>query len=115
MFLNGLNVHDQHRDMRLDIDNMSYEVSYCVLIALMYLVFFFPPVLCSHYFSVRIFHLRMLSCSQAILGILENKILVTKLHKDQVCIGFLIFLHFLVLSGIISSRRKDGYCKHSTN
>ncbi|KAG8656770.1 E3 ubiquitin-protein ligase MBR2 isoform X2 [Manihot esculenta] len=25
LFLNGLNVHDQHRDMRLDIDNMSYE------------------------------------------------------------------------------------------
>lgn len=25
VFLNGLNFHDQHRDMRLDIDNMSYE------------------------------------------------------------------------------------------
>lgn len=25
--LAGLNIHDQHRDMRLDIDNMSYEVS----------------------------------------------------------------------------------------
>ncbi|KAH7524268.1 probable E3 ubiquitin-protein ligase RHG1A [Ziziphus jujuba] len=25
LFLNGLNVYDQHRDMRLDIDNMSYE------------------------------------------------------------------------------------------
>ncbi|EEF46787.1 E3 ubiquitin-protein ligase MBR2 [Ricinus communis] len=25
MFLNGLNFYDQHRDMRLDIDNMSYE------------------------------------------------------------------------------------------
>ncbi|KAJ4835881.1 hypothetical protein Tsubulata_030861 [Turnera subulata] len=25
LFLNGLNFHDQHRDMRLDIDNMSYE------------------------------------------------------------------------------------------
>lgn len=27
MFLNSLNIYDQHRDMRLDIDNMSYEVS----------------------------------------------------------------------------------------
>ncbi|GLT74712.1 hypothetical protein SLA2020_464950 [Shorea laevis] len=25
LFLNGLNLYDQHRDMRLDIDNMSYE------------------------------------------------------------------------------------------
>ncbi|KAK9279836.1 hypothetical protein L1049_013518 [Liquidambar formosana] len=25
LFLNGLSFHDQHRDMRLDIDNMSYE------------------------------------------------------------------------------------------
>ncbi|KAL1089175.1 hypothetical protein V6Z11_D07G002200 [Gossypium hirsutum] len=25
LFLNGLNFYDQHRDMRLDIDNMSYE------------------------------------------------------------------------------------------
>jgi hypothetical protein len=25
LFLNGLNFRDQHRDMRLDIDNMSYE------------------------------------------------------------------------------------------
>ncbi|XP_022962264.1 probable E3 ubiquitin-protein ligase RHG1A isoform X1 [Cucurbita moschata] len=25
LFLSGLNVYDQHRDMRLDIDNMSYE------------------------------------------------------------------------------------------
>ncbi|CAN0899685.1 Probable E3 ubiquitin-protein ligase HIP1 [Linum grandiflorum] len=25
LFLSGLNLHDQHRDMRLDIDNMSYE------------------------------------------------------------------------------------------
>ncbi|KAM7267014.1 hypothetical protein ACFE04_009180 [Oxalis oulophora] len=25
LFLNGLNSHDHHRDMRLDIDNMSYE------------------------------------------------------------------------------------------
>ncbi|KAL9338600.1 hypothetical protein Peur_067615 [Populus x canadensis] len=25
LVLNGLNFHDQHRDMRLDIDNMSYE------------------------------------------------------------------------------------------
>ncbi|XP_011076797.1 uncharacterized RING finger protein C4G3.12c-like [Sesamum indicum] len=25
LFLGGLNLHDQHRDMRLDIDNMSYE------------------------------------------------------------------------------------------
>lgn len=25
LFLNGLNFHDHHRDMRLDIDNMSYE------------------------------------------------------------------------------------------
>lgn len=29
MFLNGLNFYDQHRDMRLDIDNMSYEVCSC--------------------------------------------------------------------------------------
>lgn len=29
LFLGGLSFHDQHRDMRLDIDNMSYEV--CVL------------------------------------------------------------------------------------
>lgn len=29
LFLNGLNFYDQHRDMRLDIDNMSYEVCYC--------------------------------------------------------------------------------------
>lgn len=26
MFLNGISFYDQHRDMRLDIDNMSYEV-----------------------------------------------------------------------------------------
>ncbi|XP_057434614.1 uncharacterized protein LOC130727482 isoform X2 [Lotus japonicus] len=26
LFLSGLNFYDQHRDMRLDIDNMSYEV-----------------------------------------------------------------------------------------
>ncbi|KAI3497006.1 hypothetical protein L1887_39386 [Cichorium endivia] len=25
LFLGGLNLYDQHRDMRLDIDNMSYE------------------------------------------------------------------------------------------
>ncbi|KAK8345328.1 hypothetical protein V6Z12_A07G140700 [Gossypium hirsutum] len=25
LFLNGLDFYDQHRDMRLDIDNMSYE------------------------------------------------------------------------------------------
>ncbi|XP_073118125.1 uncharacterized protein [Elaeis guineensis] len=25
LFLDGLNFHDQHRDMRMDIDNMSYE------------------------------------------------------------------------------------------
>lgn len=25
LFLNGISFHDQHRDMRLDIDNMSYE------------------------------------------------------------------------------------------
>ncbi|KAG8375337.1 hypothetical protein BUALT_Bualt10G0089700 [Buddleja alternifolia] len=28
LFLSGLNLYDQHRDMRLDIDNMSYEVSF---------------------------------------------------------------------------------------
>nr|GEW98196.1 E3 ubiquitin-protein ligase MBR2-like isoform X1 [Tanacetum cinerariifolium] len=27
LFLGGLNLYDQHRDMRLDIDNMSYERS----------------------------------------------------------------------------------------
>lgn len=26
LFLSSLNIHDQHRDMRLDIDNMTYEV-----------------------------------------------------------------------------------------
>lgn len=26
LLLGGLGLHDQHRDMRLDIDNMSYEV-----------------------------------------------------------------------------------------
>lgn len=26
LLLGGLSFHDQHRDMRLDIDNMSYEV-----------------------------------------------------------------------------------------
>jgi len=26
LFLGGLALHDRHRDMRLDIDNMSYEV-----------------------------------------------------------------------------------------
>jgi hypothetical protein len=26
LFLSGLGLHDQHHDMRLDIDNMSYEV-----------------------------------------------------------------------------------------
>lgn len=29
LFLNGLDFYDQHRDMRLDIDNMSYEVCFC--------------------------------------------------------------------------------------
>jgi hypothetical protein len=26
LLLSGLGLHDQHQDMRLDIDNMSYEV-----------------------------------------------------------------------------------------
>lgn len=26
LYLSGLNLYDQHRDMRLDIDDMSYEV-----------------------------------------------------------------------------------------
>lgn len=26
LLLGGLGLHDQHRDMRLDIDNMTYEV-----------------------------------------------------------------------------------------
>ena len=30
-FLNRLNIYDQHRDMRLDIDNMTYEVSRILL------------------------------------------------------------------------------------
>ncbi|KAB2619192.1 E3 ubiquitin-protein ligase MBR2-like [Pyrus ussuriensis x Pyrus communis] len=29
LFLNSLNIYDHHRDMRLDIDNMTYEVCYC--------------------------------------------------------------------------------------
>lgn len=27
-------IHDRHRDMRLDVDNMSYEVTYLVTLAL---------------------------------------------------------------------------------
>lgn len=27
IFYGGVEIHDRHRDMRLDIDNMSYEVS----------------------------------------------------------------------------------------
>lgn len=34
MFLGGLSFHDQHREMRLDIDNMSYEVCCSVVIRL---------------------------------------------------------------------------------
>lgn len=30
LFLSGFNIYDQHRDMRLDIDNMSYEVGLLV-------------------------------------------------------------------------------------
>lgn len=30
LFLSGLNLYDQHRDMRLDIDNMSYEVGFAL-------------------------------------------------------------------------------------
>ena len=33
LFLNGF--HDQHRDMRLDIDNMSYEVSLLAVLSLL--------------------------------------------------------------------------------
>jgi hypothetical protein len=28
IFYGGLDIHDRHRDMRLDIDNMSYEVCF---------------------------------------------------------------------------------------
>lgn len=28
LLLSGLDLHDQHEDMRLDIDNMSYEVCF---------------------------------------------------------------------------------------
>lgn len=38
MFLNSLNIYDQHRDMRLDIDNMTYEVSRHFVKVLQYLV-----------------------------------------------------------------------------
>lgn len=35
VFFGMADMHDRHRDMRLDVDNMSYEVSrpilYCVL------------------------------------------------------------------------------------
>ncbi|KAK1274718.1 hypothetical protein QJS04_geneDACA001553 [Acorus gramineus] len=29
MFYGGADLHDRHRDMRLDVDNMSYEVNHC--------------------------------------------------------------------------------------
>ena len=42
------NMLDQHRDMRLDIDNMSYEVIYWVLVSsttlFLLLLCFFPPL-----------------------------------------------------------------------
>lgn len=28
VFLGVADIHDRHRDMRLDVDNMSYEVKY---------------------------------------------------------------------------------------
>lgn len=31
LFLDGLNFYDQHSGMRLDIDNMSYEVCFCFI------------------------------------------------------------------------------------
>lgn len=36
LLLNGLNFYDQHRDMRLDIDDMSYEVCFFVMIILQF-------------------------------------------------------------------------------
>jgi len=32
LFLGGFSFHDQHRDMRLDIDNLTYEVRPCICI-----------------------------------------------------------------------------------
>lgn len=32
LFRGGVEFHDRHRDMRLDVDNMSYEVNYFLLL-----------------------------------------------------------------------------------
>lgn len=41
LFLSGLNLYDQHRDMRLDIDNMSYEVGFFFKMYLVLRLFLF--------------------------------------------------------------------------
>uniref|UniRef100_A0A1D1YFX5 Uncharacterized protein n=1 Tax=Anthurium amnicola TaxID=1678845 RepID=A0A1D1YFX5_9ARAE len=41
IFLGGIGFHDQHRDLRLDIDNMSYEVHLCINEMLIFCYFLF--------------------------------------------------------------------------
>lgn len=33
-------IHDRHRDMRLDVDNMSYEVKRCIITSYIYIILF---------------------------------------------------------------------------
>lgn len=38
VFYGMADIHDRHRDMRLDIDNMSYEVTRKILIFALFLI-----------------------------------------------------------------------------
>ena len=78
LFLGGLALHDQHRDMRLDIDNMSYEVcnstSYCrCLIVRRDLCQWYINsicILCSQFWDKN--HRVFLACQQELLALEER-------------------------------------------
>jgi hypothetical protein len=109
LVLNGLNFHDQHRDMRLDIDNMSYEVCECVIIThAVYLSpimsLYFPSflALCALVFLVGFVIQTAVPHQQRVESLL-NKLCHLQPHI------------FAIPTGTISSWRENGYCEHSTN
>lgn len=84
LFLSSLNLYDQHRDMRLDIDNMSYEVELSFFFMMSYFDGWKPCTTCRFCCSRYVIMLRVKS------------------------------KWFSSLTGIISSGRKDGHSEHSS-
>lgn len=98
LLFGGMGLHDQHSDLRLDVDNMSYEVPH---FSVCYFIFLtsragLPALLefCEH-----------LQCIFELFNLATMKVI----HFSY---GYFNFISSRVVAGIASSRGEDWQCEY---